>query len=542
MNTKKLFSLTVIVWFTIAGTVAGSNERGIDLYRAGLYDAAKIFFLQQKNQSVQEQTESYYYLGRSYYALQKTDSASHYYARAIEIDPTYPLGHVGIGELALARGDVKAAEASFKTAVGLVKKDPSVQTAIADIYVDAGMFSQAENALTKAEKIDKKYSGIFMVRGNMALKQEKQGQAYSWFGQVIHFNPNDKEAYLRLARAYENASPPTALSYLNQLLAIDPNYIPAFALIGDINRAMGMYYQALEAYEKFISIPGVPLLQRDRYAQLLYLTNQFESALQEINYVLERDPANTVMHRLRAYTLFKLGNTSLAAQELGAFLRNTPEDQHISLDYITYGQALIKENQSEAAITVLHKALALDPAKAEIYRELASAYEGVRDFPEAIRMYEKYFELADNPNVFDFLMFGLANYYAAAQFIDEDFLATRTTPEQKQEDEAEFRSFVEKGNAAFSEVIERSPESHLGYLWRARLYTFVDLREQEGKGKAMKGYAKPYYEGLLQLIESTNANAESRRNTEVLEAYDYLASYYLLLDDKTNAVEYYRKS
>jgi tetratricopeptide (TPR) repeat protein len=57
----------------------------------------------------------------------------------------------------------------------------------------------------------------------------------------------------------------------------------------------------------------------------------------------------------------------------------------------------------------------------------------------------------------------------------------------------------------------------------------------------MPGFAKPYYEELLQVIASTNANADGKRNAEVLEAYDYLASYYLLLDDKTNAVDYYKK-
>ncbi|MDR2805090.1 MAG: hypothetical protein LBB85_05510, partial [Dysgonamonadaceae bacterium] len=216
MNSKKLVSLAIVAWFTVAGAVAG-NERGIDLYRAELYDAAKIFFLQQKNQTAQEQAENYYYLGETYYALQKVDSASYYYAQAIVADSEYPFGYIGEGKLSLSKGDGKAAETAFKTAIGLAKKDVSVQTTIAEAYIAAGKSPQAEEALTKAEKINKKYSGIYMVRGSMALKENKRDQAYSWYEQAIYFDPNDKVAYLKLAKAYEGANPQAALEYLDKL-------------------------------------------------------------------------------------------------------------------------------------------------------------------------------------------------------------------------------------------------------------------------------------------------------------------------------------
>ncbi|MDR2682586.1 MAG: tetratricopeptide repeat protein [Dysgonamonadaceae bacterium] len=538
MSTRKLVSVTVAAWLSVAGAVAG-NERGIDLYRAELYDAAKIFFLQQNSPSAQEQAENYYYLGQTYYALQQVDSAAYYYAKAIATDAGYPFGYIGEGKLALAKDELKAAEASFKTATGLAKKDVSVQTTIAEAYVDAGKLPQAEEALTKAEKINKKYSGIYMVRGSIALKENKRDQAYSWYEQAIYFDPNDKVAYLKLAKAYEGANPKTALEYLNKLIQIDPDYIPAYALIGDINRENGMYYQALEAYEKFIAIPGVPILQHERYAQLLYFTDQYEKSLKQIDYVLQHDPANPVMHRIQAYNHFKLGNTALAAQEMGDFLKNNPEDKHIYLDYITYGQAMVKEQQPETAIAALLKAIALDPTKAEVYRELASAYDGVNNFPEEIKMFEKYFEVAENTKVIDYFFYGQALYKAAGKYIDPGYVESPITPEQKQIDDADFYSYIEKGTAAFSEVISRSPESYMGYFWRANLNAFVDFKERETKTSPFKGAAKPYYEEALQVM--LNNNADGKRNGNIIDAYDYLASYYLLLDDKVNAGEYYKK-
>jgi tetratricopeptide (TPR) repeat protein len=538
MNIKKLVSWALAACFFPASALAG-NERGIDLYRAELYDAAKIFFLRQNGQTPQEQAENYYYLGQTYYALQKVDSAAFYYAQAIAASAEYPFGYIGEGKLALAKGDLKAAESTFKTAVGLAKKDASVQANIAEAYVDAGKFPQAEEALSKAEKINKKYSGIYMVRGSMALKEGKRDQAYSWYEQAIYFDPNDKVAYLKLAKAYEGASTQTALEYLDKLIRIDPDYIPAYALIGDINRENGMYYQALEAYEKFISIPGVPLLQHERYAQLLYFTDQYQKSLQQIDYVLKQEPANPVMHRIQAYNHFKLEDTALAVREMSDFLKNTPENQHIYLDYTTYGQALLKERQAEEAIAILQKAIALDPSKGEIYKVLANAYEAIKDYPEAAKTYEKYFESTPDAKVTDYFYYGQALYTAAGKYIDVTYAEAPITPEQAEADSVAFYGYIEKGNAAFSEVVSRSPDSYIGYLWRANLNFLIDIKERETNTSPFKGAAKPYYEEALQVM--LNNNADGKRNNNIIEAYDYLASYYLLLDDKVNAGEFYKK-
>jgi tetratricopeptide (TPR) repeat protein len=538
MNGKKLLSLAIAV-FSVGGMFAGSNERGIDLYRAELYDAAKLFFLNQKNLSVQDEAESYYFLGQTYYQLQKTDSAAYYYAKATEIAPEYPFGYIGEGSLALVKGDARAAEALFKKANGFDKKNPAVQTTIADAYINANLKPQAEEALDKARKVNKKYSGIYVSEGNMLMKEGKVGEACARYENAINFDKNDKIAYLKLAQVYKTINTNEAIKYLDQLTAIDPDYIPAYALIGDINRDGGMYLQALKAYEKFISIPGVPILQHERFAQLLYFTDQHEKSLRQIDYVLKQDPANTVMHRLQAYNNFKLEKNALALQQMADFLENTPVDKHIYLDYITYGRLLLKEKQPEAAIGALQKALALDSSKSEVYKELISAYEATHNYIEAINQYEKYFEAEKTPVVFDYFYYGQANYSAASKYIDPAYLEAIISPEQKQLDDALFYSYIKKGTEAFSEVISRSPESHLGYLWRAHLNSFIDVKEQKAKGSTIQGAAKSYYEEALNVM--LKANEDGKRNNDIIEAYRYLASYYVLLDDKVNAGEYFKK-
>ncbi|MDR0833536.1 MAG: tetratricopeptide repeat protein [Candidatus Symbiothrix sp.] len=529
---KKIGILAVSMLLSAVGVSAASNERGIDLYRAELFDAAKIEFLGQTGGTPTEQAERYYYLGQTYSELQKPDSSAYYYAQAVSIDPNYPFGYIGQGELELSKGNLKAAEDLFKQANGLAKKDPSVQTSIAESYIEYDKNTEAEAALVKARKADKKFPGLYVAEGDAIAKGglSKVGEAAGSYEQALLFDPNYKIALLKLARIYKTVNPSESLKYLDQLVSLDPNYIPAYALIGDINRSLGQYNKALDAYQKFIAIPGVPTQQREYYAQLLYFTDQYDKSLEEIKLVLAQYPNNVVMHRLQAYNDYKLGNYAAANAEMTQFLKDTPADQHIYLDYSTYSNILLKEKQPEAAIAALQKALelAVDKDKAGVYRDLASAYESAKNYPAAIEHYQKYFTTAENPGVLDYHWYGMANYYAAAQYSDGTG------------DETEFQSYIDNGTKAFSEVIERSPESYLGYLTQAQLLSLVDAREQAvTKANTVKGAARPAYEKALEVMLANNDGG--KRNNEIIQAYSYLGSYYALADDKPNAGLYLKK-
>ncbi|MDR0427078.1 MAG: tetratricopeptide repeat protein, partial [Dysgonamonadaceae bacterium] len=466
--------------------------------------------------------------------------AAYYYAKAIEAEANYPFGYIGEGSLALMSGKMNEAEELFKKAEGMNKKDASISVAIAEAYIEVKQYPKAQQSIEKAKKADKKYAGTFMVEGDLfRAKEENLGLAAGSYESALRLNKKEKSAYLKLAKLYEHANPKVALDYLDQLIAIDPEYIPAYALIGDINRNRGTYQQALRAYEKFISIPGVPLLQRDRYAQLLYFTDQYEKSLKEIDYVLSFEPNNVVMHRLQAYNNFKLENYETGAQQMDEFMESTPKDQHIYLDYLTYGQLLLKVKRAEDALAAFQNAAASENAKSEIHKELAMAYRSLGKQEEMIAEYEKYFEEEKNLSLVDYQNYGRGLYSLAAKFVSSDYKASPVSPEQKTADDQLFYSSIEKGNDAFGKIIESRPDHYSTLLWMARLNSLVDLKEQEELGAVMKGVAKPYYEKFVEVALSENEDGKA--NKDILDAYRYLASYYLLLDDKVNSGEYFKK-
>jgi tetratricopeptide (TPR) repeat protein len=549
-NSRKILLASMLL-SCVTGVFANSNERGIDLYRAGLHNAAKIFFVGQTNQSATEQAENYYYLGQIYYDLQQKDSASYYYDKSVETDPAYPFGYIGQGKMVLEKGDKKEAENLFKKANDLAKKiakkDASAQTTIAEVYITARLYVEAEEALDKARKINKNYPGIYVAEGDMLAQESKIGDACARYENAITFDRTYKVAYLKLARVYKTINQAQAANYLNQLVEIDPNYIPAYAEIGDLYDLSSVdemnvnYTKALNAYEKFISIPGVPQLYHERHARLLYFTGQYEQSLQEISHLLKQN-ANPVLYRLQAYNNFKLENYALAVEQLTSFLQTTPEKDHIYSDYLNLARSLVKEKNYEQAITCFAKALEAGNVKPEvykqIYKELASSFLAIDNYPEAIKTYEKFLEIEESPSAVDHFSLGEYSYTAAVKYVSPEYLNKQKLPEEQALDSIQLNFYIEKGRSAFTEVIRLRPESFLGYLFRARIHSVLDAVEQARTGK-VNGIARPYYEEAVEIM--LTKNEDGARNNDLLEAYRYLGSYYYVQKDKAKAGEFYKK-
>ena len=538
MNRKKSLILTSLFLLGASCMFAGSNDKGIEYYRAELYGAAKIFFLAQTNQSPVDQAENYYYLGETYYQLNQEDSASYYFQKAIAILPDYPFGYIGAGKLELKKGNAKAADDLLKKANGLAKKDPSVQTTIAEVYTNVGDYANAQLALDKARKINSKYSGIYLVEGDMLMKQGKVGDACARYDNAILFDNSDKVSYLKLAQVYKDINTAFSLQYLDKLVALDQDYIPAYAVYGDIYREQGRYKDALDAYEKFIAIPGVPLLQEERYAQLLFFSGQYPKALDEIKYVLSKDPSNLVMKRLQAYNNFRLENYDEGYKQMTEFLKEMPKDRHIYQDYMYLGQLALKEKQPKEALDAFQKAIGMDSTKSDIYKQAAAAASIAGLYPEAVDYYAKYLAIDPTADTSDYFSYGQACYYAATYYIDPANENSATTPDAVSAYETAFKSYVQKSDSAFAEVAKRKPDLYHGYLWRANINSLLDKYDID-KTEKMKGYAKPFFDEALAVMLKNNA--DGARNKDIIAAYRYLANYYLAVDNNTDAVIDYNK-
>jgi len=535
---KKTLLLTSVLLVSAASIFADSNDKGIELYRAGFYDAAKINLMQLSNLSATEQAENFFYLGQINFRLNQIDSAKYFFQKAVEKDSEYPFGYVGLGKLELKNNNPKGAEDLFKKALGLAKKDASIPTHIAEIYIAANDRIKSDEWLERARKIDKKYPGIFIVTGDMLKSDGKIGDASSQYENAIFFDPNSKLALLKLAQIYRGINDDQALKNLQNLLKIDPNYLPAIAEIGDINYNKGRYQAAVEAYEKITSNQGMPLEYYERFASALYFSEQYDKSLAIIKQVLAKDPNNLVMYRIEAYNNFKNKNYSLGLEQMNKFIQNTPKEKHIYYDFVTLGDLQTEMKQPEQAIDSYKKALELDSSKIIVYNKLTTAATDAKNYPLAIEFYEKSFEANPDFSATDLFYYGMAIYSASQHYLDPEVVATETTPEIASANETSFNALIEKGFKAFSDVVTRKPDTYLGYLWQANIKAIVDSFDQL-RNKPMNGVAKPYYEKALDFM--TTNNPDGKRNADIIQCYRYLASYYYSTNDLNSVGDYYKK-
>ena len=529
MNGKKVLTIAGIIFLSIASAFAAGNERGIEYYRAELFVAAKIFFQNQIEQSQgTDLAEAYYFMGKSYIGLEKLDSAAYFFQKAIQTSPEYPFGHIGEGLLALKKNDAISAADLFKKAVGLAKKDPAVPVAIAEAYIEVNQYPKADEFLEKARSIKKNFSGIFVAEGDMLMLQGNVGEASGRYENAILFDPNNKVAYLKHARVYRTINPDLSLDILNRLVAVDPEYIPAYAELGDVYFKKNNYTKAIEAYRKFIEIPGVPVERLINYASLLYFTKEYPKSLEVINKVLEKDPENFVMRRLQFYDNFELENFALGLEQAKKFIQTGPQENLIAQDFIYYGRLLNQSGNRKAAIDALNKALSIDPAKVEIFKDLALAYEKEEDYSNAVTFYKKFIENDKNATLKDVYNFGQMAYSAGNREI-----AQNRAPAEIAADSLARRNYFILADSIFAQIVERSPDNYLGYFWRARANLGLD------DSKATLGLAKPYYEQAAAKLEAMPEGAS--RNKYLIESYTYVVVYYYSKEDFTSAKGFAQK-
>lgn len=506
---KFVFSL-----FLAAGTLtafAASYTDGIEYFKAGQPDRAKILLERTLDDAGTNKAESYYYLGEIAFGSKDYTAAAEYYNKGLAADPLYAYNIVGQGKLALTGSDKEAAEKEaekyFKEALkGKNKKDAGLNLAIAKAYYETGTPGY-EEYMKKAYKADKKLPDYFMFEGDILVTQQKYGDACGRYENAIYFDPNCIEAYVKYSHIYFDINPTLAIQKLEELQEIAPNSAIAQREIAEAYYKNSQYSKAAATYEKYMQNPNHFQTDRPRLATLLFYGKRYEESLAEANDILTRDPNNFVIRRIVMYNNFELGNMDAAEQAAVEFLGMDPGDNVFNVrDYMTYGDILLKQKKYPEAIAQYEKAYNLDNTRTDILKLLSDAYERNKDYVKAIEVYEKYMaaDTANNQSIMDFYMLGQICYSAGQAAMDS----------------VELRDmYLIKADSMFQVVVKRSPTDYRGYLWRARA---AAVRDPELK----EGLAEPLYKETLAVLDQDPANKEKTATKRAyIEAYKYLGYY-----------------
>jgi TolB-like protein/Flp pilus assembly protein TadD len=211
------------------------------------------------------------------------------------------------------------------------------------------------------------------------------------------------------------------IDYLNQAIALDPNYAQAYsALAWNYINQDDWFIAPKEAAPKArdLARKAIELDETNAEAHVvLAIENHWyewdwPAAEREFKRAMELDPDNGDAHGYYSWFLASMGRNDEAVDQASRFLQIDPFD---SLGNGNLGSVFVFTHQWDKAIEQLHNAIDLDPNYWFDYCFLGRAYEAKGRYPEAIETNKRGLALEGNTE----LWAGLGHAYAVSGKKDE---------------------------------------------------------------------------------------------------------------------------
>jgi len=517
----KIFVLITGLLFSRLVLVAQADRTASQLFQMAQYNQAKTAFF--KSLRSNDNAEDWFCLGKIYAFQMNRDSAQICFNKAGKIDPKSTLTLVGQAWLEYLENNKAQSRLSLDKAqrAAISDKEVNALVEIAETRFISGDTLKWIMTMEFANNLDKKYTRAYIVAGNIYFLMGNRYNQSNYYGlasgryqQALYLEPDNPEALSGMAGIYiKIRNYEESMTLLTKVLAEDSTYIPALKYMGELCYILGKYADASKYFGKYILLSENNDKDLTRYITILYFNKEYAKAAENIDRQLSVNPSNPVMLRLKGYTACELNQNQEGLDAMKKFfaVRSTADTSKvIATDYEYYGKLLSRTGYDSLAIVNLTRAFEMDTSKTVLLEDIARMYEKQKKYAEAIRYFEKLVRVKRNdvqPVIFfsmgkDFLILADNVKLTNDSLLRPDYLA--------------------KAAAAFGKVIAASPNSYLGYQWRARASAGLDP-------ETSLGLAKTDYEKAISILESKND--QGKYAADLIEGYRYLGYYYYLKYD-----------
>lgn len=150
-------------------------------------------------------------------------------------------------------------------------------------------------------KDDALKSHLLANRGGTKFRIQNYEGAYSDLIASVKLNPKNINALNNLAAVCDEVNKSNeTLTYLEQIISIDSNYVPAYVNIGFRYQKLEQHKRAIEYFNKAIEInPDEALAYSNRSFSKLQ-TKDLDGAMKDINHSITLMPSNSFAYKIRA--------------------------------------------------------------------------------------------------------------------------------------------------------------------------------------------------------------------------------------------------
>ncbi len=493
----------------------------MEYYEAGQLSNAKELLQRNINNAGTDKAVGYYYQGLISLSDNNADEARAFFNKGVEANPEYAFNYIGLGQLDLIANNPKEAEANFKKAEGLDKKDPAVQIAIARAYnaVNPELYAKViTKRVDKARKIDMKDPSIYIFEGDILAQAKDYGAAGAKYEMALNYDPNATAAYFKYANLFSQVNPEYGINMLQKLLDLNPDSALGQRSLANAYYNQGMYKEAAAEYGKYVNNPNHFKQDEDRYAFLLFYGGDYQKGYDYASQLLSKDPSNFSALRfqfMNAAQLPAMADQMLPMAEAlyNAHMAAPAKNVFAPIDYTLIGDEFQKAKKLDEAKAVLEEGIKNLPTNAALYKQLSMLNVDRRDMPGASNAYDGYIANTKDPGFNDNWQAAVFAYYAGVQNKENDPAAADTF----------FQKALKFGDAA--------AEQYPGMYRPAKLKG--DVAMQKGQNEE----AIQYYIQSIDLLEKMDDT--SRFAGDAKNLYNAVGNAYLDKKDKETAKRYF---
>ena len=488
--------------------------------------------------------ENYYNLGLVYLKTGYIDSARAVFTKGVTADPKNNLNLIGLGEADMLSNNPSSAKTNFDKAVALAPKDYKTYLYIGKAYlaqdkpsddVSKPDYTNALANINKADELDSKDKDaeIFLAQGDAYALQKKNSEALGPYFRVNDIDPTNRRAKTQIGKMYkESRAFPEGEKELQDVIAADPNYGPAYRELGELYLQWSSFgtdqekaKKGIENYKKYMDLTDKSLESQLRYAQFLFYAKDYPTLEQVASSI--QAPAGSakaaVVDRMKGWAAYENKNYPAALTSMTSFFAKEKDTTKIlGNDYLYLGKAQLQAGQDSLALNNIIKATRVDSANADALSEAAAALYKAKKYAKSADVYElaaKY-----NPNgkgsLYNYLYIGIN------RFLESYYLKKDKKP-------LNIEGLV-RADTALGQLSKASPDFALAYFYRARINDYID---QTKNGESTKGLMIPYYEKYVTLVKPEE---QASAKTNLIESYRLLGAWYAN-KDKPKAIDYLNK-
>ena len=270
------------------------------------------------------------------------------------------------------------------------------------IYFELGRIDEAGASWRKVERMQPDYPGLAHNLGNVAFQDRRYREALTFYTRETE-RSNDPNPWHGLGGTHEvlgNAAEARE-AYL-QAVALDPDYIPAYAALTDWYEREGDFNAALANAQQAFALDTTNLAYRYKVGALRRRVGEPAAAIPHLRAVLEAQPWNYQAAFSLGQSLRDLGRSDEAAAMLaqadqlraeqqdvaryGREARTTPESFQTQL---IYADALRRSGRLEEALKVYNVALSLRPQNLALQANIATLYAQTGRHAEAETLFNE---------------------------------------------------------------------------------------------------------------------------------------------------------